>query len=42
MGQYRTSPDDVWYAGVKESDLAVERLLSNPGVEGPNKTPDAH
>jgi (2Fe-2S) ferredoxin len=47
-------PDDVWYAGVQESDLAeiarshivggvpVERLRYNPGVKGPNKTPDAH
>ena len=42
-------PDDVWYAGVKESDLdeiltshivggrPVERLRYNPGVPGPNK-----
>ena len=47
-------PDDVWYHGVKESDLAeivqshiiggkpVERLVYNPPVKGPNKTPDAH
>jgi (2Fe-2S) ferredoxin len=44
-------PDDVWYAGVQESDLQeifeshilggkpVERLLYNPGVKGPNKLP---
>src|SRR5262249_60213974 len=42
-------PDDVWYAGVKESDLdeiltshivggkPVERLRYTPGVPGPNK-----
>lgn len=42
-------PDDVWYAGVQESDLAdifqshilegkpVQRLLYNPGVRGANK-----
>jgi nitrite reductase/ring-hydroxylating ferredoxin subunit/(2Fe-2S) ferredoxin len=42
-------PDDVWYAGVKESDLAeilashiiggrpVERLRYDPGVPGANK-----
>ena len=47
-------PDDVWDAGVQESDLAeilesrikggkpVERLVYTPGVKGPNKTPDAH
>jgi (2Fe-2S) ferredoxin len=47
-------PDDVWYAGVQESDLPeivqshiiggkpVERLLYNPGIKGPNKTPGAH
>ena len=46
-------PDNVWYTGVKESDLKeifeshivggkpVERLVYNPGVKGPNKTPDA-
>ena len=46
-------PDDVWYTGVKASDLKeifeshivggkpVERLVYNPGVKGPNKTPDA-
>ena len=46
-------PDDVWYAGVKPEDLKeifeshilggkpVERLVYNPGVKGPNKTPDA-
>src|SRR5438067_6702150 len=42
-------PEDVWYAGVKESDLEeiltahiiggapVERLRYEPGVPGPNK-----
>ena len=42
-------PDDVWYAGVRESDLEeilsshilggrpVERLRYDPGVPGPNK-----
>ena len=47
-------PDDVWYAGVKQEDLKeifeshilggkpVERLVYNPDVKGPNKTPDAH
>ena len=47
-------PDDVWYGGVQETDLKeiveshilggkpVERLVYNPGVKGPNKTPDAH
>jgi sirohydrochlorin cobaltochelatase len=42
-------PENVWYAGVLESDLpelleshvlagkAVERLLYDPGVPGPNK-----
>ena len=47
-------PDDVWYAGVKQEDLKeifeshivggkpVERLVYDPGVKGPNKTPDAH
>ena len=42
-------PEDVWYAGVQESDLdeiltshiigglPVERLRYNPGVKGPNK-----
>jgi nitrite reductase/ring-hydroxylating ferredoxin subunit/(2Fe-2S) ferredoxin len=46
-------PDDVWYAGVQESDLAeilsshivggrpVERLRYAPGVRGANKTTDA-
>ena len=46
-------PGDVWYAGVKPEDLKeifeshivggkpVERLVYNPGVKGPNKTPDA-
>ncbi len=47
-------PDDVWYHGVRESDLKeileshilggkpVERLRYEPGVKGANKTPDAH
>jgi (2Fe-2S) ferredoxin len=47
-------PENVWYAGVKESDLPelfeshikngkpVERLVYDPGVKGANKTPDAH
>ena len=47
-------PDNVWYAGVQESDLKeifeshilggkpVERLVYDPGVKGPNKTADAH
>jgi (2Fe-2S) ferredoxin len=47
-------PDDVWYAGVKESDLQeifeshirqgrpVDRLRYGPGVKGPNKKPGAH
>ena len=47
-------PDDVWYAGVQDADLKeifeshivggkpVERLVYNPDVKGPNKTPDAH
>jgi len=47
-------PENVWYAGVKESDLReifeshilggrpVERLIYAPGVKGANKTPDAH
>ena len=47
-------PDNVWYAGVKESDLPeifeshikngkpVQRLVYDPGVKGANKTPDAH
>jgi (2Fe-2S) ferredoxin len=46
-------PDDVWYAGVQQSDLAeiaqshilggtpVERLVYAPGVKGANKTKDA-
>jgi len=46
-------PDNVWYAGVKESDLQeildshilggkpVERLVYDPGVAGPNKVPGA-
>jgi (2Fe-2S) ferredoxin len=44
-------PDNVWYAGVKESDLQeildshilggkpVTRLVYDPGVLGPNKAP---
>jgi (2Fe-2S) ferredoxin len=47
-------PENVWYHGVKEEDLAeiaqshilggkpVERLRYEPGVKGANKTPDAH
>jgi (2Fe-2S) ferredoxin len=47
-------PDDVWYAGVQQPDLAeiaqshilggtpVERLVYAPGVKGANKTKDAH
>jgi (2Fe-2S) ferredoxin len=47
-------PDDVWYAGVQESDLPeifeshilggkpVERLRYDPGVKGPNKKPGVH
>ncbi len=47
-------PDDVWYAGVQESDLReifeshirdgkpVERLRYAPGVKGPNKKPGVH
>ena len=47
-------PENVWYAGVKESDLPeifeshikngtpVQRLVYDPGVKGANKTPDAH
>jgi (2Fe-2S) ferredoxin len=46
-------PDDVWYGGVQESDLAeifqshivggkpVERLRYAPGVKGANKKKDA-
>jgi sirohydrochlorin cobaltochelatase len=46
-------PDDVWYAGVQQADLAeiaeshilggkpVERLVYAPGVKGANKTKDA-
>lgn len=46
-------PDDVWYAGVRESDLpeifeshiaggrAVKRLRYDPGVKGANKKKDA-
>jgi (2Fe-2S) ferredoxin len=46
-------PDNVWYAGVKESDLQeildshilggkpVTRLVYDPGVPGPNKVPGA-
>jgi (2Fe-2S) ferredoxin len=47
-------PENVWYSGVKESDLTelfeshikngkpVQRLVYDPGVKGANKTPDAH
>ena len=47
-------PENVWYAGVKESDLAeifeahiksgtpVRRLVYEPGVKGANKKKDAH
>jgi len=47
-------PENVWYAGVKESDLPeifeshikngtpVRRLVYDPGVKGANKTQDAH
>ncbi len=47
-------PDDVWYAGVQDSDLddivqshilqgkPVERLRYQPGVKGPNKKKGAH
>jgi (2Fe-2S) ferredoxin len=47
-------PENVWYSGVKESDLPeifeshvkngkpVQRLVYDPGVKGANKTPDAH
>ena len=46
-------PENVWYAGVKESDLPeifeshikngtpVRRLVYDPGVKGANKTKDA-
>jgi (2Fe-2S) ferredoxin len=46
-------PDDVWYCGVRSSDLPeifashivggtpVARLLYRPGVQGPNKKPGA-
>jgi len=46
-------PENVWYAGVKESDLQeileshilggvpVKRLIYDPGVPGPNKVPGA-
>ena len=46
-------PDNVWYSGVTQEDLKeifeshilggkpVERLVYDPGVKGPNKTPDA-
>ena len=46
-------PDNVWYSGVKQEDFKeifeshilggkpVERLVYDPGVKGPNKTPDA-
>ncbi len=44
-------PENVWYAGVRESDLQeileshilggvpVKRLIYDPGVPGPNKVP---
>ncbi len=44
-------PENVWYAGVQEGDLAeileshivggvpVKRLIYDPGVPGPNKLP---
>jgi (2Fe-2S) ferredoxin len=47
-------PENVWYAGVKDTDLAeifeshvkggkpVQRLVYDPGVKGANKTPDSH
>ncbi len=47
-------PDDVWYTGVKASDLQeifeshivrgepVERLRYEPGVKGANKVPGTH
>jgi (2Fe-2S) ferredoxin len=47
-------PENVWYHGVRESDLKeifeshvkggppVKRLLYDPRVKGANKTPDAH
>jgi (2Fe-2S) ferredoxin len=46
-------PENVWYAGVQESDLQeileshilggvpVKRLIYDPGVPGPNKVPGA-
>ncbi len=46
-------PENVWYAGVRSTDLPeiftshirdgrpVARLVYEPGVKGPNKTPDA-
>ena len=46
-------PENVWYAGVKESDLPeifeshikngtpVQRLVYDPGVKGANKTKDS-
>jgi (2Fe-2S) ferredoxin len=46
-------PENVWYAGVTESDLQeileshilggvpVKRLIYDPGVPGPNKVPGA-
>ncbi len=46
-------PENVWYAGVKESDLQeileshilggvpVKRLIYDPGIPGPNKVPGA-
>jgi len=47
-------PENVWYAGVQQSDLPeivqshilggqpVERLVYAPGVKGANKKKDAH
>ena len=47
-------PENVWYAGVQQSDLQeivqshilggkpVERLVYAPGVKGANKKKDAH
>jgi (2Fe-2S) ferredoxin len=47
-------PENVWYAGVQQADLAeivqshilggkpVERLVYAPGVKGANKKKDAH
>jgi (2Fe-2S) ferredoxin len=47
-------PDDVWYCGVQQSDLQeifeshivggrpVQRLVYDPGVQGPNEKPGFH